>query len=86
LAGAATIYLALAQPFIASDAAVGFIRLFFLLFFKGSHGLGEEPRLGHFFPTEKGLAPAAFRFISEFSLKLIVVIIKQWRLGELVIF
>jgi hypothetical protein len=43
LAGAAMIYPAQALPFIASDAAVAVIRIC-LLFFIGSHGLGEEPR------------------------------------------
>jgi hypothetical protein len=52
------IYPANPLPFIASDAAVGFIRIC-LLFFKGPHGLGEGPRLGLFFPIEKGLASAA---------------------------
>jgi hypothetical protein len=46
------------QPFIVSDATVGFIRIC-LLFFKGSHGLGEEPRLGPFFAKEKGKPDAA---------------------------
>ena len=50
--------LAFAEPFIASDAAVAFIRCF-VLFFKGSHGLVVPPRHGHFFAKEKGLAPAA---------------------------
>jgi hypothetical protein len=52
LAGAAMIYPANPLPFIASDAAVAFIRIC-LLFFKGSHGLGEEPRLGSFQLLEK---------------------------------
>jgi hypothetical protein len=52
LAGAAMTTLAKALPFIASDAAVAFIRIC-LLFFKGSHGLGEEPRLGSFQLQEK---------------------------------
>jgi hypothetical protein len=43
---------------MASDAAMIVIRFFFI-FFNGSHGLGEEPRLGPFFPKEKGKPPAA---------------------------
>ena len=38
LTGAAITALALAEPFIAAGAAVGFIR-YCLLFFKGAHGL-----------------------------------------------
>jgi hypothetical protein len=55
-AGAEMIYPAKAQPFIASDAAVGFIRIY-LLFFKGSHGFGEGPRLGTFFLQKKERPP-----------------------------
>ena len=49
---------ALAEPFIAAGAAVGFIR-WSLLFFKGAHGLVVPPRHWYFFRTEKGKAPAA---------------------------
>ena len=58
LTGAAITVLALAEPFIAVGAAVGFIRCF-LLFFKGAHGLVVPPRHWYFFPIEKGKAPAA---------------------------
>jgi hypothetical protein len=58
LTGAAITVQALAEPFIAAGAAVGFIRCF-LLFFKGAHGLVVPPRHWYFFPTEKGKAPAA---------------------------
>ncbi len=58
LTGAAMTTRALAEPFIASGAAVGFIRCC-LLFFKGAHGLVVPPRHWYFFPTEKGKAPAA---------------------------
>ena len=65
LTGAAITVLALAEPFIASGAAVGFIRCS-LLFFKGAHGLVVPPRHGSFLPvrtdssgraTEKELGP-----------------------------
>ena len=58
LTGAAITVPALAEPFIAAGAAVGFIRCC-LLFFKGAHGLVVPPRHWYFFPTEKGKAPAA---------------------------
>ena len=59
---------ALAEPFIAAGAAVAFIR-FYLLFFKGAHGLVVPPRHGTFLPvrtdssgraTEKGLSPRGY--------------------------
>jgi hypothetical protein len=59
---------ALAEPFIAAGAAVGFIR-FYLLFFKGTHGLVVPPRHGSFLPvrtdssgraTEKELSPRGY--------------------------
>ena len=59
LTGAAITVLALAEPFIAAGAAVGFIRCF-LLFFKGAHGLVVPPRHWYFFPTEKGLGPRGY--------------------------
>ena len=67
MTGAAITVLALAEPFIAAGAAVGFIRCC-LLFFKGAHGLVVPSRHGTFLPvrtdssgraTEKGKAPAA---------------------------
>ena len=58
LTGAAITVLALAKPFIAAGAAVGFIRCS-LLFLKGAHGLVVPPRHWYFFPIEKGKAPAA---------------------------
>jgi hypothetical protein len=58
LTGAAMTTPALAEPFIASGAAVGLFAVF-LLFFKGAHGLVVPPRHWYFFPTEKGKAPAA---------------------------
>ena len=58
LTGAALTPLANPLTFIASGAAVGFIRCS-LLFFKGTHGLVVPPRHWYFFPTEKGLGPAA---------------------------
>ncbi len=48
LTGAAITYWAKPLPFIASGAAVAFIR-FCLLFFKGAHGLVVPPRHGSFF-------------------------------------
>ena len=59
LTGAAITALALAEPFIAAGAAVGFIRCC-LLFFKGAHGLVVPPRHWYFFPTEKGLGPRGY--------------------------
>jgi hypothetical protein len=53
---AAITVLALAEPFIASGAAVAFIRCS-LLFLKGPHGLVVPPRHWYFFPTEKELGP-----------------------------
>ena len=59
---------ALAEPFIAAGAAVAFIR-FYLLFFKGAHGLVVPPRHGSFLPvrtdssgraTEKELSPRGY--------------------------
>jgi hypothetical protein len=50
---------ALAEPFIAAGAAVGFIR-FCLLFFKGPHGLVVPSRHWYFFATEKGLGPRGY--------------------------
>ena len=58
LTGAVITVLALAEPFIASGAAVAFIRCG-LLFLKGPHGLVVPPRHWYFFPTGKGKAPAA---------------------------
>ena len=58
LTGAAITDPALAEPFIAAGAAVGFIRCS-LLFFKGTHGLVVPPRHWYFLPIEKGKAPAA---------------------------
>ncbi len=52
LTGAAITVLALAIPFIAAGAAVGFIRCF-LLFFKGAHGLVVPPRHGSFLLQKK---------------------------------
>jgi len=52
LTGAAITVLALAEPFIAAGAAVGFIRSS-LLFFKGPHGLVVPPRLGSFLLQKK---------------------------------
>jgi hypothetical protein len=59
LTGAAITVLALAEPFIAAGAAMGFIRCC-LLFFKGAHGLVVPPRHWYFFPTEKGLGPRGY--------------------------
>ena len=56
LTGAAITVLALAEPFIAAGAAVGFIR-FCLLFFKGTHGLVVPPRHGTFFLQKKVRPP-----------------------------
>jgi hypothetical protein len=58
LACAARTNLANPQTFIASDAAVAFIR-YLSIVFKGTHGLVVPPRHGPFFAKEKGLAPAA---------------------------
>jgi hypothetical protein len=52
LAGAEATTLANPLPYIASDAAAAFIRFLFIVF-KGSHGLGEEPRLVTFLLKEK---------------------------------
>ena len=52
LTGAAITVLAIAEPFIASGAAVAFIRCS-LLFFKGPHGLVVPPRLGSFLLQKK---------------------------------
>ena len=59
LTGAAITVIALAEPFIAAGAAVGFIRCC-LLFFKGAHGLVVPPRHWYFFPTEKELSPRGY--------------------------
>ena len=75
LTGAAITVLALAIPFIAAGAAVGFIRCF-LLFFKGAHGLVEPPRHWYFFPTEKGLGPRGYE--REEMIKCLVRNTKHW--------
>jgi hypothetical protein len=56
LTGAAITDIALAEPFIAAGAAVGFIRCS-LLFFKGTHGLVVPPRLGSFLLQKKVRPP-----------------------------
>ena len=67
LTGAAITTLALAEPFIAAGAAVGFIRCS-LLFFKGAHGLVVPTRHWYFFPIEKGKAPAAMSGVKLYVL------------------
>jgi hypothetical protein len=62
LTGAAITTPALAEPFIAAGAAVGFIRCS-LLFFKGPHGLVVPSRHWYFFPTEKELGPRGYERI-----------------------
>ena len=57
---AAITVLALAEPFIAAGAAVGFIRCY-LLFFKGAHGLVVPPRHWYFFACPNGFIRAGYR-------------------------